>query len=223
MPETNILRHVEHLKSNVVKQDGYPKLPQPENLKYGEIAVNYAKGLETISLKNSNNGITTFRPNTNVFVKNFLAPINTEDICEVLSVGTVYSYQDFNLTFLEVYDGDMDLFDVIDYIRNTFYDVCDLHVMLNAAKANDEDGRHTSFYINSEEVKDIMEEVENPINELSTIIGFYKYDEYFVAGDSTAMNGIEINWDCTTKAMTVRFVYMDNAYRMGGNEIEDKD
>lgn len=218
MPNNNNILHVKHVKSNVVQENG-PKLPSPGQIDYGEIAINYAMGNETISLKNSSNMITTFKPNTNVFIKNFTTPITTEDVCEVLSVGTVLKYQDFNISFLEAYDDNMDLFDIIDYIRETFYDVCDLHIMLNIAKTNDEDENHTSFYVNSEAMQSIMGNEETKLNNKSTIIGFYKYDEYFIAGDSTAMNGIEINWDKTTKVMTIRFVYMENAYRMDGNEI----
>lgn len=51
--------HLQHIKSNVVIE-GKPKLPTAEVLVDGELAVNYAEGYETISLRNSNNGITTF-------------------------------------------------------------------------------------------------------------------------------------------------------------------
>ena len=37
-----------------------PKLPQASRLEYGEIAVNYAAGFETLSIKNSNDDIVTF-------------------------------------------------------------------------------------------------------------------------------------------------------------------
>ena len=40
--------------------DDFPKLPQPEQLEYGEIAINYAAGHETISLKNNEDEIATF-------------------------------------------------------------------------------------------------------------------------------------------------------------------
>lgn len=53
--------HVIHKNSNVVNE-GSPKLPLAENIEYGEIAVNYAAGSETVSLKNSNNDIITFLP-----------------------------------------------------------------------------------------------------------------------------------------------------------------
>jgi hypothetical protein len=52
--------HVQHVKSNVVLENGKPKLPQPANLVEGELAINYAEGVETISIKNSNSAITTF-------------------------------------------------------------------------------------------------------------------------------------------------------------------
>ena len=51
------------INSNVVEtvdQIQVPKLPDPSVLEYGEPAINYAKGFETISIKNSNNEIITF-------------------------------------------------------------------------------------------------------------------------------------------------------------------
>lgn len=53
------IEHLQHVKSNVVIE-GKPKLPTAEVLVDGELAVNYAEGYETISLRNSNSGITTF-------------------------------------------------------------------------------------------------------------------------------------------------------------------
>lgn len=53
------IQHLQHVKSNVVTE-GKPKLPTPSVLVDGELAVNYAEGYETISLKNSNGSITTF-------------------------------------------------------------------------------------------------------------------------------------------------------------------
>ena len=49
-------------RSNVVLGDGRPKIPTAEQMEYGEIAINYAAGNETISLKNSNNEIVAFSP-----------------------------------------------------------------------------------------------------------------------------------------------------------------
>ena len=51
--------HLQHIKSNVV-ENGQPKLPTSNVLVEGELAINYAKGYETISLRNSESGITRF-------------------------------------------------------------------------------------------------------------------------------------------------------------------
>ena len=218
MPEPKQLRHVEHLKSNVI-QSGRPKLPDPRKLNYGEIAVNYADGVETISLKNSNNQIKTFTPNTNVFIKSFPTAITTQSVCGVLTTGTVYNYQNFNITFLGACNEDFNLFDIIDYIRTTFYDVCDLHIKLNVVMSNDNESQRTSFYIDSEDMQEITGSGSGKINNKSTIIGFYKQDTKFIAGDSNAINGIEIDWDKTNKIVTVKFVYIESAYRLNGDEI----
>ncbi len=52
------VNHVSHKKS-VVVEDGKPKLPTPDQIVYGEIAINYAKDVETISLKNNSDEIVT--------------------------------------------------------------------------------------------------------------------------------------------------------------------
>lgn len=49
-----------HKKSSVVT-DGEPKLPTSGDLDYGEIAINFGAGAETISLKNSDNEIVSLR------------------------------------------------------------------------------------------------------------------------------------------------------------------
>ncbi len=43
------------------KADGSAKTPNTSQLDYGEIAINYAKDVETISIKNSNNEIVSMR------------------------------------------------------------------------------------------------------------------------------------------------------------------
>lgn len=48
-------RHLQHIKSSQVN-----KAPQASDLLYGEIAVNYAKGSETLYVKNSTNEIVPF-------------------------------------------------------------------------------------------------------------------------------------------------------------------
>ena len=58
-------------RSNAVNDDGTPKIPASEQLQYGEIAINYANGVETLSIKNSNNNIVTL-------------PINQQNIKKLL-------------------------------------------------------------------------------------------------------------------------------------------
>ena len=62
-------KHLLHVKSNVVEtaeqygiQDFLvtPKKPNAEDMLFGEIAVNYGKGGETLAIKNSNDEIITF-------------------------------------------------------------------------------------------------------------------------------------------------------------------
>lgn len=53
MPNKTKDYQVLHKRSNQVDNEtGYPKLPDAEILEYGELAVNYREGMETISLKN---------------------------------------------------------------------------------------------------------------------------------------------------------------------------
>ena len=60
--------HLIHKNSNVVVE-GAPKLPTSSQIEYGELAINYAKDKETISLRNSNNEIVTFSSDTVILSK----------------------------------------------------------------------------------------------------------------------------------------------------------
>lgn len=59
-------KHVYFLRSSQLNDTSNgPKLPTPEQFSdYGEIAINYAEGYETISTKNSNNQVVTFSSDT---------------------------------------------------------------------------------------------------------------------------------------------------------------
>lgn len=59
------IEHLIHKRSNLVVEN-QPKLPTSEQIEYGEIAVNYAKGYETLSIKNSDNEIKTFSCDDNI-------------------------------------------------------------------------------------------------------------------------------------------------------------
>ena len=52
------VNHISHKKSVVVVNER-PKLPTQDQIVYGEIAINYAKDAETISLKNNSDEIVT--------------------------------------------------------------------------------------------------------------------------------------------------------------------
>ena len=56
---TKTVNHVSHIKSKQ-KVNGKPQLPSPSLLIEGEIAVNYAKDVETLSLKNESGTVVTF-------------------------------------------------------------------------------------------------------------------------------------------------------------------
>ena len=52
-----------HMKSKQRGKDNVsPKLPAPDVLEYGEIAINFGSGIETISIKNEKDEIITFIP-----------------------------------------------------------------------------------------------------------------------------------------------------------------
>ncbi|MCD8207099.1 MAG: hypothetical protein LUD72_04085 [Bacteroidales bacterium] len=53
-------KKVLNIRSNQVDTDGTPKLPTADQIDYGEIAVNYAAGVETLAIKNSDDEIVTF-------------------------------------------------------------------------------------------------------------------------------------------------------------------
>lgn len=53
------INHIQHIKSGVV-EDGKPKLPSSSVLVEGEIAVNFAKDVETLSIKNTSGEVVTF-------------------------------------------------------------------------------------------------------------------------------------------------------------------
>ena len=93
-------RHLLHVRSNQVTNNE-PKLPQSSDIRYGELAINYAKGNETISLKNSNDEIVSFNigksikgvkvNNVNATIANNIASVTISGSDE--NVGTYTSVQ----------------------------------------------------------------------------------------------------------------------------------
>lgn len=72
-------------RSNGVNPDGTPKIPTSSQIDYGEIAINYKDGLETLSIKSSNNNIVTL-------------PINQQNIKKLLFNDLWLSLPDCNIS-----------------------------------------------------------------------------------------------------------------------------
>ena len=53
-------KHIIHAHSSAIVGGG-AKLPTPDQIEYGEIAINYSKGNETISIKNAEDEIVEFK------------------------------------------------------------------------------------------------------------------------------------------------------------------
>lgn len=208
------LRHLYHVRSNVATAQGLAKLPDVQDIGYGEIAINYAQGLETISLKNSSNEIVPFTPNTNSYVANVNAAISENSLESILTPVNVARYQDFHITYLLPDSSVFDLTDIIEYICTTYYSTTSLHIVLHVNKGDDANGMNTNFFINTDSMALLMDDANTPLNGDSSAIGFTLYSMYLVAGDSPAMNGIELNWDATTNAITVRFLYVHSVIRL---------
>lgn len=57
-----------HIKSKQHGEDeNSPKLPTSDQLQYGEIAINYGDGIETIAIRNENDEIIKFIPEKKVY------------------------------------------------------------------------------------------------------------------------------------------------------------
>lgn len=68
-----------HKRSSVVTENGMPKIPTPDQLEYGEIAINYAAGKETLSIKNTDNEILSL-PFKKVIVDQALSDVSTNAV-----------------------------------------------------------------------------------------------------------------------------------------------
>ena len=77
------INHIQHVKSSVVI-DGAPKLPTPDVLVEGELAINYASGVETISVKNSSGNIVTFSSDS-YFNEKYIGDFSGKTVEDVIS------------------------------------------------------------------------------------------------------------------------------------------
>lgn len=104
---------VSNIKSSVVT-DNAPKLPQPSQLVYGQIAVNYAAGHETLSIKNSNNEIATFSTEKLRYLNQTGAAPSAYTF---ESLETVYDHiRIFKTSGMDLYDEEPNCFYVAKFI-----------------------------------------------------------------------------------------------------------
>ena len=78
----NTTKKVLHKRSVTVENE-LPKLPTSSQLEYGELAINYADGYETISIKNNNNEIVTFSSDSKKYKANIF-----KGTCETAAATT---------------------------------------------------------------------------------------------------------------------------------------
>lgn len=65
MPKNWKLIHIKSKQQGPKK--GTPKLPTSDQLEYGEIAINYGSGIETIAIRNENDEIIKFIPEDKIY------------------------------------------------------------------------------------------------------------------------------------------------------------
>ena len=84
-------------RSKEILEDGSPKLPSAEDLKYGQIAINYAKGKETIAIKNDQDEVVSI----NSGIKGVKVGSNTtnESVANgIVTIGNADGTKDGTLT-----------------------------------------------------------------------------------------------------------------------------
>lgn len=118
--------HVLHYRSNT--QDS---IPSPENLEYGEIAINYRVGGETLFIKNDNNEISKF-PNFEQiisFVNSKLIFLNdvTVNTYNVISdTNDIFNfYSDIPFSGITSDDYAEIIFNAADAISGNFSPICE--------------------------------------------------------------------------------------------------
>lgn len=157
--------HIIHKNSSALV-DGNPKLPTSGQLEYGEIAVNYAKDKETISLKNSNNEIVTFTSDKKL--DNY---VTVSDFDEAMQVASA-ALNDLEATKLEKSDFDK----AMENLETQFSDFYTKEEIDNAELV-------TSSALNG--LNERIGSLENAFEELDN---YFDENELIV---STALNNLE--------------------------------
>lgn len=146
-------RHLQNVRSKVVDGNGKPKLPS--SLLYGELAINYHKGTETISIQNDSDEIVSFHDE--VEISSAQPKVNTEiwiDLSDS-AVTEVYTKQQID-----------------SQMSGVTNDLADIH-----AKDNEQDARitalenkDTSASTKIDEVSGAVETLSNDLSALSEVV-----------------------------------------------------
>ena len=105
---TKNINYVSHKKSKQKNQDGSPKLPLASALVEGEIAINFGKDVETLSIKNESGNVVTFSSD-NYFINEkggFKRETNPSTDTKVGLVNSLSQYYDTNIGKGAVIEGD---------------------------------------------------------------------------------------------------------------------
>ena len=201
--------HIIHKNSSALV-DGNPKLPTSGQLEYGEIAVNYAKDKETISLKNSNNEIVTFTSDKKL--DNYVTVSDFEEAMQVASAAlndleatklekSVFdeAMEDLETQFSNFYtkqeadDDSLVVASALNDLEEKKLDKLDFDEMLEGLET-----QLSNFYT-KEEIDNAELVTASALNDLNERIGsaenaFEELDKYFDENEliiSSALNDLE--------------------------------
>ena len=159
-----------HKHSSVIT-DGQPKIPTENQLEYGELAINYGKGVETISFKNTNNEIVEIKTK-NYFDEKIL--LNSKDINTLEDkVNDIKSTIEGNelVTATAISDLDVRTNDIKLNVENneliTAAAITEINGRINTIQGND---KNTSMRnIASQEIAKVVAEAPDNLNTLKEI------------------------------------------------------
>lgn len=201
--------HIIHKNSSALV-DNNPKLPTSGQLEYGEIAVNYAKDKETISLKNSNNEIVTFTSDKKL--DNYVTVSDFDEAMQVASAAlndleaTKLEKSDFDkamenletqfsnfYTKQEIDDDSLVVASALNDLEEKKLDKLDFNEMLEGLETQ------LSDFYTKEEIDNAELVTSSALNDLNERIGsvenaFEELDNYFDENElivSTALNNLE--------------------------------
>lgn len=201
--------HIIHKNSSTLVDDN-PKLPTSGQLEYGEIAVNYAKDKETISLKNSNNEIVTFTSDKKL--DNYVTVSDFDKAMQVASAAlndleaTKLEKSDFDesmenletqfsnfYTKQEIDDDSLAVASALNDLEEKKVDKLDFNEILEGLET-----QFSDFYT-KEEIDNAELVTTSALNDLNERIGslenaFEELDKYFDENEliiSTALNNLE--------------------------------